>query len=160
MPRPHLSGRKRCGEPSRMDHFPVTSSIRGSLIYTMDRAWGGATHAVQCITFYGENPASARIPACKPRLGIATHEGIALFVEQRERFHLPFVATSCDLPSPRYACWKSLFGGSTEIFASNSEKSGSGHESRGRKRDGWVWSRRLCVRTCRYRQRARAQIWW
>jgi len=37
--------------------------------------------------------------------------------------------------------------GSTEIFASNSEKSGSGHGSRvaaRRKRDGWVWSRRLC----------------
>jgi len=50
-----------------------------------------------------ENPTSARIPACKLHLGIATCERPALFVEQREHFHLPFVATSCDLPSQRYS---------------------------------------------------------
>jgi len=46
---------------------------------------------------------SARIPARKLRLGIATRERPALFVEQRERFRLPFVATLCDLPSLRYS---------------------------------------------------------
>ena len=48
-----------------------------------------------------ENPTIALIPVGKLRLGIATHERAALFVEQREHFHLPFVATLCDLPSPR-----------------------------------------------------------
>jgi len=86
-----------------MDHFPVTSRIRGSLIITPWIMPGGAAHAIKCITFYGENPTSARISSCKLRLGIATHERTALFVGQRERFHLPFVATSCDLPSPRYS---------------------------------------------------------
>ena len=50
-----------------------------------------------------ENPTSTRIPVCELHLGIAKHERTALFVEQRERFHLQFVATSCDLPSPRYS---------------------------------------------------------
>ena len=63
----------------------------------------GGQRAVKCIAFYGKNPTSASISACKLRLGIATHERTALFVEQRERFHLPFVATSCDLPSWRYS---------------------------------------------------------
>ena len=86
-----------------MDHFPLTSRIRGSLIITPRIMPGGAARAVKCIAFYGKNPASANIPACKLRLGMATHERTALFVEQRERFHLPFVATSCDLPSLRYS---------------------------------------------------------
>jgi len=51
----------------------------------------------------GKYQTSASIPARKLHLGIATHERTALFVEQRERFHLPFVATLCDLPSPRYS---------------------------------------------------------
>ena len=79
--------------------------------YSVDHAWGGggAALAVKCIVFYGKNPTSARIPACKLRLGIATHERTALFVEQRECFHLPFVATSCDLPSPRYSLLEITF---------------------------------------------------
>jgi len=86
-----------------MDHFPMTSRIRGSLIINPRIMPGGAARAVKCIAFYGKNPTSASIPARELRLGIATHERTALFVEQRERFHLPFVATSCDLPSPRYS---------------------------------------------------------
>ena len=50
-----------------------------------------------------ENPTSTRIPARKLRLGIATRERPALFVEQRERFHLLFVASPYDLPSWRYS---------------------------------------------------------
>jgi len=70
--------------------------------YSADHSWGGS---MPCQMYYvlWENPTSTRIPACKLRLGIATHERTALFVEQRERFQLPFVATSCDLPSPRYS---------------------------------------------------------
>jgi len=62
----------------------------------------GSTH---CQMYYvlWENPTSTHIPVCKLCLEIATHERTALFVEQRECFHLPFVATSCDLPSPRYS---------------------------------------------------------
>ena len=86
-----------------MDHFPMMSRIRGSLIITLRIIPGGAARAVKCITFNGKNPTSARIPACKLRIGIATHERTALFVEQRERFHLPFVATSCDLSSLKYS---------------------------------------------------------
>ena len=65
--------------------------------YSADHAWGAA-RAVKCITLYGKNPTSARIPACELRLGIATHERTALFVEQRECFHLLFVTTSYDFP--------------------------------------------------------------
>jgi len=65
-----------------MDHFPVMSHIRISLIITR---WimpgGGQAHTVKCIMFYGENPTSAHIPACKLRLEIATHGRTALFVE-------------------------------------------------------------------------------
>ena len=82
-----------------MDHFPLTSRIRGSLIITPRIMRGGAARGVKCIAFYGKNPTSASIPVCKLRLGMATHERTALFVEQRERFHLPFVATSSDIPS-------------------------------------------------------------
>ena len=71
--------------------------------YSVDHAWGGAAHAVKCIVFYGKNPTSASIPACKPHLGIVTYERTALFVEQREHFRHPFVATSCDLPLQRYS---------------------------------------------------------
>jgi len=39
----------------------------------------------------------------KLRLGIATRERLALLVEQRERFQLPFVAPPCDFPSWRYS---------------------------------------------------------
>ena len=64
----------------------------------------GGQHALSNVLHsMGKYPTSASIPACKLHLGIATHERIALFVEQRERFHLPFVATLCDLPSPRYS---------------------------------------------------------
>jgi len=86
-----------------LDHFPMTSRIRGSLIITPWIMPGGAVRAVKCIAFYGKNPTSTSIPARKLRLGIATHGRTALFVEQRERFHLPFVATSYDLPSWRYS---------------------------------------------------------
>ena len=81
----------------------MTSRIRGSLIITPRIMPGGAARAVKCIAFDGKNPTSASISARKLRLGIATHERTALFVEQRERFHLPFVATSYDLPSWRYS---------------------------------------------------------
>ena len=81
----------------------MTSRIRGSLIITPRIMPGGAARAVKCIVLYGKNPASASIPACKLRLKMATPERTALFVEQREHFHLPFVATLCDLPSWRYS---------------------------------------------------------
>jgi len=53
--------------------------------------------------FNGETSTSAHIPVCKLCLGIATNERPTLFVEQRERFQLPFVASPCDLFSWRYS---------------------------------------------------------
>jgi len=86
-----------------IDRFPMTSRIHGSLIITPWIIPGGSERTSKCITFYGENPTSTRIPAWKRHLGIAMCERTALFVEQRECFHLPFVTTSCDLPSQRYS---------------------------------------------------------
>jgi len=86
-----------------MDHFPMMSRIHGSLIITPQIMPGGTARAVKCIEFYGKYPTRASIPAHKLHPGIATQERTALFVEQRQRFHLPFVATSCDLPSLRYS---------------------------------------------------------
>ena len=86
-----------------MDHFPCDITRMWKFdYYSVDHTWGGSTR-FKCLTFYGENPTSTCIPACKLRLEIATHERTALFVEQRECFHLPFVTTSCDLPSWRYS---------------------------------------------------------
>jgi len=48
-----------------------------------------------------ENPTSARIQL--HYLGIVTCERQTLFVEQRDGFQLLFVASPCDLPSPRYS---------------------------------------------------------
>ena len=59
-----------CSDP--IDRFPTTSRICGSLIITPQIIPGGAERTSKCIMFYGENPTSARIPACKLRLGIAT----------------------------------------------------------------------------------------
>ena len=88
---------------ANIDHFLMMSRICRSLIIT-PRSWLGRQHVLsKCITFYGENPTSACIPACKLRLGIAMHKRTTLFVEQRERFHLPFVATSCNLLPLRYS---------------------------------------------------------
>ena len=74
----------------------MTSRIRGSLIITPRIMPGGGSNALS-------NVLHSMGKTRKLRLGIATHERTALFVEQRERFHLPFAATSCDLPSPRYS---------------------------------------------------------
>jgi len=57
-----------------MDHFSLTSRIRGSLIIIPRITPGGAARTVKCIAFYGKTPASASIPACKLRLGMATRD--------------------------------------------------------------------------------------
>ena len=63
----------------------------------------GGQHALQMYYILWGNPTSARIPACKLYLGIATHERTARVVDQRERFQLLFVASLCNLPSWKYS---------------------------------------------------------
>jgi len=95
-----------CFKTVPMDQFPRdVAYMRKFDYYSADHTWGG-NHALLMYYVQWENPTSARIPACKLRLGIATRERPALFVEQRERFHLPFVASPYDLPSWRYSLLK------------------------------------------------------
>ena len=70
--------------------------------YSADHARGGST-CFKCITFNGENPTSACIHACKLSLGLAMRDRPAVFVQQRECFQLPFIASPCNLPSLRYS---------------------------------------------------------
>ena len=76
--------------------------------YSADHTWG-ATRTSYVITLFGENPTSAPIPACKICQGIATHERTAMFVDQRERFQLPFLHPRATFPHGDTACWKSPF---------------------------------------------------
>jgi len=71
--------------------------------YSADHAWGGSTRCQMYCVLWEKHNQRKHSCARKLRLGIATHERTALFVEQRERFHLLLVATSCDLSSPRYS---------------------------------------------------------
>jgi len=80
----------------------MTSRIRRGLIITPQIIPGGQ-HALQMYCILWWNSTSARIPVSKLCLRIATHERKALFVDQRERFQLQFVASLCNLPSWRYS---------------------------------------------------------
>jgi len=66
--------------------------------YSAGHTWGGGSTHFKCIVLYGENLTSALIPTCNSAYEIATREKPALFVE---RFQLPFVASLCNLSSPR-----------------------------------------------------------
>jgi len=68
-----------------IDHFPMMLHICESLIITPQIIRVGQQHALQMYYILWGNPTSARIPACKLCLGIATHESTATFVEQIKR---------------------------------------------------------------------------
>ena len=76
-----------------IDHFPrdVTYTQKFDY-YSADHTWGG-NHAL--LTYY--------VQWGKPNQRTAMHVKPALFVEQREHFHLPFVASPYNLPSWRYS---------------------------------------------------------
>jgi len=95
---------------STIDNFPCNvTRMRKFDYYSTDHTWrmgGRAEQCFKCIALYGENPTSAHIPACNAACEIATCEEPSPFVEQRKHFQLPFVASPCDFPSPRYSQMK------------------------------------------------------
>ena len=84
----------------------MTSRVCGSSIITPQNIHGRATNRVKCIMLYGENPTYTCISARNSTYEIATCQVLSLFVEQRENFQLPHVASLCNILSLRYRLLK------------------------------------------------------
>jgi len=86
----NMTGEHDCHEVGRcyiqsMDHFlhDIMHTWKFDY-YSADRTLGGNT-CFKCIAFYGENPTSARIPACKLCLGIAIGKWLVALKRQYQR---------------------------------------------------------------------------